>query len=227
MPACGRRRSSSTAASRPKEIVSAAEHAKTDILVLGTHGRTGVMKVLLGSVASRVVATASCPVLTVRMPDETKTMNLASLVHNWWMMAVRGVLAIAFGVSIVVWPHVTLSIVVLLFGVYAIVDGVWTIGAGTRASTRVLRCVAGAAGGRRERGARPAGSGLALRAATVRLRPGRLGADHRGAGARGRRSVSLARGPATGCWGRPASRRCSSPSSFSCSRMPTTLSSCG
>jgi nucleotide-binding universal stress UspA family protein len=53
-------------------IVSATEHAKTDILVLGTHGRTGVMKVLLGSVASRVVATASCPVLTVRMPAETK-----------------------------------------------------------------------------------------------------------------------------------------------------------
>lgn len=65
-------------------------------------------------------------------------MNLASLVHNWWMMAIRGVLAIAFGVSITVWPHVTLSIVVLLFGVYAIVDGVWTIGAGTRASTRVF-----------------------------------------------------------------------------------------
>ena len=65
-------------------------------------------------------------------------MNLASLVHNWWMMAIRGVLAIAFGVSIVVWPHVTLSIAVLLFGVYAILDGVWTIGAGIRASTRVL-----------------------------------------------------------------------------------------
>jgi len=40
--------------------------------VLGTHGRTGVMKVLLGSVASRVVATASCPVLTVRMPAEKR-----------------------------------------------------------------------------------------------------------------------------------------------------------
>jgi nucleotide-binding universal stress UspA family protein len=53
-------------------IVSAAEHAKTDILVVGTHGRSGVRKVLLGSVASRVVATASCPVLTVRMPDEPK-----------------------------------------------------------------------------------------------------------------------------------------------------------
>ncbi len=50
------------------EIVRAAEEAKTDILVLGTHGRTGVMKVLLGSVAARVVASSSCPVLTVRMP---------------------------------------------------------------------------------------------------------------------------------------------------------------
>ena len=53
-------------------IVSAAQHAKTDILVLGTHGRTGEMKVLLGSVASQVVATNSCPVLTVRMSAETK-----------------------------------------------------------------------------------------------------------------------------------------------------------
>ena len=65
-------------------------------------------------------------------------MNLASLVHNWWMMAIRGVLAIAFGLSIAVWPHLTLSTVVLFFGVYAILDGVWTIGAGTRASTRVF-----------------------------------------------------------------------------------------
>lgn len=65
-------------------------------------------------------------------------MNLAALVHNWWMIAVRGVLAIVFGVSILVWPHVTLSIVVVLFGVYAILDGVWTMGAGMRASTRVF-----------------------------------------------------------------------------------------
>jgi nucleotide-binding universal stress UspA family protein len=37
--------------------------------VLGTHGRTGVMKMLLGSVAARVVATAQCPVLTVRLTE--------------------------------------------------------------------------------------------------------------------------------------------------------------
>jgi nucleotide-binding universal stress UspA family protein len=47
-------------------IVRAAEDAKTDVLVLGTHGRTGITRLVLGSVAARVVATASCPVLTVR-----------------------------------------------------------------------------------------------------------------------------------------------------------------
>jgi nucleotide-binding universal stress UspA family protein len=51
------------------EIVRAAEQAKTDLLVLGTHGRTGVARLVLGSVAARVVATAACPVLTVRAAD--------------------------------------------------------------------------------------------------------------------------------------------------------------
>jgi nucleotide-binding universal stress UspA family protein len=50
----------------------AAQQDKTDILVLGTHGRSGVMRALLGRVAARVVATASCRVLTVRMPAEAR-----------------------------------------------------------------------------------------------------------------------------------------------------------
>jgi nucleotide-binding universal stress UspA family protein len=37
-----------------------------DVLVLGTHGRTGLPRFFLGSVAARVLATAPCPVLTVR-----------------------------------------------------------------------------------------------------------------------------------------------------------------
>jgi nucleotide-binding universal stress UspA family protein len=48
------------------EIVRAATSMKADLIVLGTHGRTGVARLLLGSVAARVVATAPCPVLTVR-----------------------------------------------------------------------------------------------------------------------------------------------------------------
>lgn len=56
-----------------EEIVRAAEQSKADILVLGTHGRTGVARMLLGSVAARVVATAPCPVLTVRMTETAET----------------------------------------------------------------------------------------------------------------------------------------------------------
>ena len=45
----------------------AAEHGH-DLIVMGTHGRTGVAHLLLGSVAERLVRTAPCPVLTVRHP---------------------------------------------------------------------------------------------------------------------------------------------------------------
>lgn len=39
-----------------------------DLIVMGTHGRTGLSHVLLGSVAEKLVRTAACPVLTVRLP---------------------------------------------------------------------------------------------------------------------------------------------------------------
>jgi universal stress protein A len=47
-------------------IVRAARAKHADVIVMGTHGRTGFSRFLLGSVASRVVATSPCPVLTVR-----------------------------------------------------------------------------------------------------------------------------------------------------------------
>ncbi|HEX4995020.1 MAG TPA: universal stress protein [Methylomirabilota bacterium] len=47
-------------------IVRAARSKRADMLVLGTHGRTGLPRFFLGSVAARVLATAPCPVLTVR-----------------------------------------------------------------------------------------------------------------------------------------------------------------
>jgi universal stress protein A len=48
------------------EILEYARLAPVDLIVMGTHGRTGVSHVFLGSVAERVVRTASCPVTTVR-----------------------------------------------------------------------------------------------------------------------------------------------------------------
>ena len=50
------------------EILRYAKEKEVDLIVLGTHGRTGLSHVLLGSVAERVVRSAPCPVLTVR-PD--------------------------------------------------------------------------------------------------------------------------------------------------------------
>ncbi len=49
-----------------QEIVRIAKNKRFDLLIIGTHGRTGIAKFFLGSVAGRVVATAPCPVLTVR-----------------------------------------------------------------------------------------------------------------------------------------------------------------
>jgi nucleotide-binding universal stress UspA family protein len=47
-------------------IVDLARKQKADLIVMGTHGRHGVAHLLIGSVAERVVRTATCPVLTVR-----------------------------------------------------------------------------------------------------------------------------------------------------------------
>ncbi len=51
-----------------EEIVGLASEERADLIVIGTHGRGGMKRVLLGSVADRVVRLASCPVLTVREP---------------------------------------------------------------------------------------------------------------------------------------------------------------
>ncbi len=49
-----------------EQIVRAAKSVHADVIVMGTHGRTGLAKAVLGSIAGRVIATAPCPVLTVR-----------------------------------------------------------------------------------------------------------------------------------------------------------------
>ena len=48
------------------EILDAARDEKADLIVMGTHGHHGFPRIVLGSVAARVVARAPCPVLTIR-----------------------------------------------------------------------------------------------------------------------------------------------------------------
>lgn len=50
----------------PEVIVDRADQTAADLVVMGTHGRTGLAHVLLGSTAERVIHRATCPVLTVR-----------------------------------------------------------------------------------------------------------------------------------------------------------------
>jgi len=47
-------------------ITRAARSNRADLIVIGTHGRTGLARLFLGSVAARVLSTATCPVMTVR-----------------------------------------------------------------------------------------------------------------------------------------------------------------
>lgn len=54
----------------PDEIVALADKEKCDLLIMGSHGRTGLAHLLVGSVAEAVVRHAPCPVLIVRQQEE-------------------------------------------------------------------------------------------------------------------------------------------------------------
>ena len=51
-----------------EEIVRAAQETGAELIVMGTHGRTGLPRLLMGSVAEQVMRRAACPVLTVKAP---------------------------------------------------------------------------------------------------------------------------------------------------------------
>jgi nucleotide-binding universal stress UspA family protein len=53
-----------------REIVGYAREKNVDLIVMGTHGRSHVAHLLMGSVAEKVVRAAPCPVLTVRHPEQ-------------------------------------------------------------------------------------------------------------------------------------------------------------
>ena len=59
---------------------------------------------------------------------------LRALSDNWWLLLLRGIAAIAFGVLAFVWPGLTLMTLTLLWGAYALTDGVIAIGAAFNAA---------------------------------------------------------------------------------------------
>jgi uncharacterized membrane protein HdeD (DUF308 family) len=68
-----------------------------------------------------------------------KTALLHQLAPSWGWILFRGILAILFGVMAFAWPLITLKVLVLLFGAYALVDGVSSIIAAIRGGTMVPR----------------------------------------------------------------------------------------
>jgi uncharacterized membrane protein HdeD (DUF308 family) len=60
---------------------------------------------------------------------------LPTVSGNWWALAVRGVAAILFGLAAIIWPGLTLAVLIIVYGAYAVVDGVFAIVAGLRAGS--------------------------------------------------------------------------------------------
>jgi len=58
---------------------------------------------------------------------------------NWWALVIRGLAAIFFGILAFVWPGITVAALILVFGAYAIVDGIFALIAGVRAPKSLKR----------------------------------------------------------------------------------------
>ena len=54
----------------------------------------------------------------------------SELARNWWVLALRGVVGILFGIGAFVWPGATLAALILVFGAYVFVDGIFAVVAG-------------------------------------------------------------------------------------------------
>lgn len=58
------------------------------------------------------------------------------LAHNWWTLVIRGIFALLFGVMAFAWPGITLGALVILYGAYAMADGVFAIAAAMGGGTQ-------------------------------------------------------------------------------------------
>jgi uncharacterized membrane protein HdeD (DUF308 family) len=61
---------------------------------------------------------------------------LPMMAGNWWALLIRGMAAVIFGLAALLWPGPTLYVLIIFFGAYALVDGLFAIAAGIRGTGR-------------------------------------------------------------------------------------------
>jgi uncharacterized membrane protein HdeD (DUF308 family) len=68
---------------------------------------------------------------------------MEEMARTWWVYLIRGVCAVLFGLLAIIWPSITLYILIIVFGVYAIVNGIFELFGSGRGGARGLMIFAG------------------------------------------------------------------------------------
>ncbi|MBE9167516.1 HdeD family acid-resistance protein [Pleurocapsales cyanobacterium LEGE 06147] len=61
-------------------------------------------------------------------PNSNRTLRMGTLLaRNWWTLLLRGLVAVLFGVAVLVWPGITLIVLLTLFGIFALLGGIFVV----------------------------------------------------------------------------------------------------
>ena len=67
-------------------------------------------------------------IISFSKEEETLNMGMRTVfARYWWALVIRGIVAILFGLAALFWPELTLVVLVLLFGAYALIDGIFAV----------------------------------------------------------------------------------------------------
>jgi uncharacterized membrane protein HdeD (DUF308 family) len=84
--------------------------------------------------------------MQTQMQEEQYPLQLHALARNWWLILIRGICAVIFGILAFAWPGITLLTLVLLYGAYAMADGIFAIIAAFKGGTMGSRWWLGVVG---------------------------------------------------------------------------------